>query len=49
MSLLTFPFLPHAIDLIQESIQGINPPVITRQRSKWQLTETGVDLEIATA
>jgi hypothetical protein len=47
MSFLTFPLLPHAIDLIQESVRGINPLTIERQRSKGRRTETDVDWEIA--
>jgi hypothetical protein len=49
MSFSTFPFLPHAIDLIQESVRGINPLTIERERSKGSRTETEGDWEIATA
>jgi hypothetical protein len=49
MSFPTFSPLLHAADLIQESVRGINPLTIEKQRSKRRRTEAEVDWEIATA
>jgi hypothetical protein len=49
MSFPTFPLLPHAIDLVQKSVPGVNPLTIDKQRSKGRRTETEVDWENMTA